>query len=102
MIETEPLVSTLGEDPDLGELVDEYVTALRGRMADIECAAAAGDRQRTEVLAHQMVGSAGMHGFRTIGEAARRLEQVARDGSEEVVAACVQELAALCARARAR
>ena len=98
----EPLVSTLGNDPDLGELVDEYVAALGGRVADIERAAAAGDRRRTEVLAHQMVGSAGMHGFRTIGEAARRVEDTAPEGAPEDVASCIRELAALCARVRAR
>jgi HPt (histidine-containing phosphotransfer) domain-containing protein len=99
---TEPLLSTLGDDPDLGELIDEYVAALAGRMADIEHAAAAGDRRRTEVLAHQIVGSAGMHGFRTLGEAARRVEEAAVEGSEEHLADCVRELAALAARARAR
>ena len=98
----EPLLSTIGDDPDLGTLVDEYVAGLAGRMADIERAVAAGDRPRTEVLAHQIVGSAGMHGFHTIGDAARRVEDVARDGSDEVLAVCVHELAALCARARAR
>ena len=98
----EPLVSTLGNDPDLGELVDEYVAALGSRVADIECAAAAGDRRRTEVLAHQMVGSAGMHGFRAIGEAARRVEDAAPEAAPEVLVDCVRELAALCARARAR
>jgi HPt (histidine-containing phosphotransfer) domain-containing protein len=98
----DPLVSTLGNDPDLGELVDEYVAALGGRVADIERAAAAGDRRRTEVLAHQMVGSAGMHGFRAIGETARRVEDAAPAAEPEVLAACIRELAALCARARAR
>jgi HPt (histidine-containing phosphotransfer) domain-containing protein len=99
---TEPVVSTLGDDPDLAELVDEYVAALAGRMADIERATAAGDRRRTEVLAHQLVGSAGMHGFRPIGELARRVEEAAREGSAEFLATCVAELVALCARARAR
>ena len=98
----EPLVSTLGNDPDLGELVDEYVAALGSRIADIERAAAAGDRRRTEVLAHQIVGSAGMHGFRAIGDAARRVEDAAPEGEPEVIAACVRDLAALCSRARAR
>jgi HPt (histidine-containing phosphotransfer) domain-containing protein len=99
---TEPLVSTLGDDPDLGELVDEYVAALGARMGDIERAAAAGDRRRTEVLAHQLVGSAGMHGFRAIGEVARRVEEAAVSGTDGLLATAVAELAALCVRARAR
>ena len=99
---SEPLVSTLGGDPDLAELVDEYVAALAGRMQDIERALTAGDRKRVEVLAHQIVGSAGMHGFATIGETARRVERVASGGNADVLTESVSELAALCARARAR
>ncbi len=99
---SEPLLSTLGDDPELAELVDEYVAALVGRMQEIERAATTGDRRRIEALAHQMVGSAGMHGFRTIGEAARRVEEAASGGEASLLAACVRELAELCARARAR
>jgi HPt (histidine-containing phosphotransfer) domain-containing protein len=98
----EPLVSTLGNDPDLGELIDEYVAALGSRVADIERAAAAGDRRRIVVLAHQMVGSAGGYGFRAIGEAARRVVEAAPKGAPDLLAERVRELAALCARARAR
>jgi HPt (histidine-containing phosphotransfer) domain-containing protein len=98
----EPIVSTIGDDPDLGALVDEYVAGLAGRIADLRRAVDAGDRARTEVLAHQIVGSAGMHGFHTIGDAARRVEDLARRASDDVLAVCVGELAALCARARAR
>lgn len=99
---SEPLVSTLGDDPDLAELVDEYVAALAGRMQDIERAVAAGDRKRVEVLAHQIVGSAGMHGFAAIGEAARRVEWAASGRDAGVLDESVRELAALCGRARAR
>jgi|RhiMethySRZTD1v2_1073278.scaffolds.fasta_scaffold1640006_2 HPt (histidine-containing phosphotransfer) domain-containing protein len=99
---SEPLVSTLGDDPDLAELIDEYVAALAGRMRDIERAVAAGDSKRVEVLAHQIVGSAGMHGFATIGEAARRVELAAFRGDGDALAEGVRALAALCARARAR
>ena len=99
---SELLVSTLGDDPELAELVDQYVAALSGRMEEIERAVSAGDRRRTEVLAHQIVGSAGMHGFRTIGEAARRVEDAAFGGSDDLLASSVRELAELCARARAR
>ena len=99
---TEPLISTLGDDPDIGPLVDEYVAALAGRVAAIERATAAGDLDRTEMLAHQIVGSAGMHGFHAIGKAALRVEEAAHDGRGELVVTCLRELAALCARARAR
>jgi HPt (histidine-containing phosphotransfer) domain-containing protein len=99
---SEPLVSTLGDDPDLAELVDEYVAALAARMRDIEQAAATGDRRRVEVVAHQLVGSAGMHGFHPIGESARRVEEAAPDATPELLADAIHELAGLCARARAR
>jgi hypothetical protein len=66
---SEPLVSTLGDDPD---------------------------------LADQIVGSAGMHGFQTIGQAARRVEEAAAGGNAELIAATIRELRELSARARAR
>jgi HPt (histidine-containing phosphotransfer) domain-containing protein len=97
-----PLVSTLADDPDLAPLVEEYVAVLGQRIDEIARAAAAGDRHRTEVLAHQMVGGAGSHGFLPISDAARRLEEAAPSASAELVADRVRELAALCARARAR
>ena len=99
---SEPLVSTLGDDPDFAELVDEYVAALAGRIREIEGAVSADDRRRVEVLAHQLVGSAGMHGFHTIGEVARRVEAAASGGGAELLAAAFRDLAGLCARARAR
>lgn len=99
---SQPLISTLGDDPDLAEIVDEYVAALGQRIAAIERAVMAGDRQRTEMLAHQMVGGAGSHGFDPISAAARRLEEAAPEGSAELLGRYVRELAALCGRARAR
>jgi HPt (histidine-containing phosphotransfer) domain-containing protein len=96
------VVSTLGDDPDLGELVDEYVAVLEARIIAIERAAAAGDRRQAEILAHQMVGGAGSLGFAPISEAARRVEELARDGTAPALTAGVGVLAALCRRARAR
>jgi len=99
---SEPLVSTLGDDPDLAEVVDEYVAVLADRIREIQGAATAGDRRRIEFLAHRMVGSAGSHGFDPIGDAARRLEQAASEGNAASLAAAIRDLAELCARARAR
>jgi len=97
-----PLVSRLGDDPDMAELVDEYVAVLADRMQEIRGAVIAEDRRRIEFLAHQIAGSAGSYGFDPIGEAARRVEQAASKGSAVSLFAAVSDLAELCARARAR
>ena len=97
-----PLVSTVGDDPDMADLVDEYVAVLADRMREIRGAVMAEDRRRVEFLAHQIAGSAGSYGFDPIGEAARRVELAAFRGDGDALAEGVRALAALCARARAR
>src|SRR5437899_3398960 len=53
----QPLVSELSRDPELRELLAEFVTTLPARVAAL--AAAAGDLGRMAVLAHQLKGAAG-------------------------------------------
>ena len=96
----EPLVSELGGDPELRELLSEFVATLPARVAAL--AAAAGDLGRMAALAHQLKGAAGSYGFPTITEAVGRLEAMAKNGGgSEDTQACLRELANLCGRASA-
>jgi len=96
----QPLVSALGRDPELRELLAEFVTALPARVAAL--ATAAGDLGRMAALAHQLKGAAGCHGFPAITEAAGRLEAMAKSGGgPEETQSCLRELADLCGRASA-
>jgi CheY-like chemotaxis protein len=98
----QPLVSELGHDPELRELIADFVAALPARLAALEVALAAGDLGCTAVLTHQLKGAAGCHGFPAITEAAGRLEAMVESrGDPEEVQARLRELASLCGRASA-
>ena len=97
-----PLISSLSNNPDMLELVEEFVGALPGRLRAIEEAVAANDLATLTSLAHQLKGAGGGYGFEPIGQAAAALEDSARTAdSVTQLASQVQDLAALCLRAKA-
>jgi signal transduction histidine kinase/DNA-binding NarL/FixJ family response regulator len=96
------LIRSLSNDPDLAELINEFVGGLPTRIEAIKHSCAAKDLSMLAGLAHQIKGAAGGYGFPSITEAAAHLEQIAKAGKgmEEVLAA-VQHIADLCRRAQA-
>lgn len=98
----EPLYSSLGDDPDLGELVEMFVSEMPDRIAAIRASHSSGDRESLRRTAHQLKGAAGSYGFDTItAEAAKLEKRVRENAADEQVLAAVQELVALCQRATA-
>lgn len=99
----EPIYSTLSNDPELGDLVEEFVGSLRERVTALGSAVASGDLAGLTRLAHQLKGSSGGYGFDIIGRAAGALEQAARTATDvQSLNDQVGELIDLCARATAR
>jgi HPt (histidine-containing phosphotransfer) domain-containing protein len=101
--ESDLLVSNLAGDPDLADLLEEFISELPARAGAIEQARAAGDFDTLIRLGHQLKGSAGAYGFPSITEAAANLEHIARRRAslEELIGA-VQSVADLCRRAQPR
>ena len=99
---TSPIVSSLSDDTDMMELVEEFVGNLQHRVQAIEQAVAMNDPSELARLAHQLKGASGGFGFDMIGTMAATLEQSAKavDCVSEV-AAEVAELISLCRRATA-
>ena len=101
-ITADALCSTFGGDPDLHELVDMFVDEMPDRIGSIECFF---ESQRWEELrraAHQLKGAAGSYGFDAITPLAARLETAVRQQEpEEQILHAVNDLGALCRRARA-
>jgi HPt (histidine-containing phosphotransfer) domain-containing protein len=102
----EPLISSYRDDPDMAELVKEFVGELPARMQALE--AAWRERQLTHLtrMAHQLKGSCAGYGFPTIGTAAASLEGKLRElgatADEHRLALLASEFRALvdlCARA---
>lgn len=97
-----PIVSELGKDPEMLELVEEFVRALPKKAADLYEMLRQGDLDTLTRLAHQLKGSAGGYGFPMITEAARQLEQCAKDaGDPGILEQRIREIADLCHRATA-
>lgn len=97
-----PIYSTMSDDPDMADLLVEFVGNLSARVQAIENAVAASDLAELTRLAHQLKGAGGGYGFDVLGTSAASLEQASKAaGSVQEVTAGVAELVALCRRATA-
>jgi HPt (histidine-containing phosphotransfer) domain-containing protein len=98
---TRPIYSSHADDPDLSEIVEMFVAELPERVATLlQCL----ERQQWESLrraAHQLKGAGGSYGFAPITTYAARLEQLTSNAApEEQIRKAVDELVAICHRAR--
>jgi HPt (histidine-containing phosphotransfer) domain-containing protein len=96
-----PLYSTIANDPDLGELVDLFVSELPERVGNLQSALDRGDSEELGRYAHQLKGAAGSYGFGQLTPALKRLELLGREqATEEALRAALEEVKDLCARVR--
>lgn len=96
------LVSELESDLDLRDLVELFVQELPKRVAALRAALEQHDYLTMARLSHQLKGSAGGYGFPQITDAAKVLESIVKSrGSEADMLASLNQLADLCAKARA-
>ncbi len=99
---TTAIYSCFGDDPVLGELVEQYVSEMPDRIATLEEAFASGDLEAVRRTAHQMKGAAGSYGFDVITDYARTLEFAAKEGQDlEAVERSLRNLISLCRCVRA-
>jgi HPt (histidine-containing phosphotransfer) domain-containing protein len=96
-----PLVSCL-RDPDMKDIVEQYVIELPTRAAALRQAVDGEDLAKVRVLAHQLKGSAGGYGFPEITAAAAALErEVKGEAPGPLLRDNLERIASLCSRARA-
>jgi len=94
--------SSLGADPDLGELVCLFVNELPERLTTLQRLFDEGNRDELCRAAHQIRGAAGSYGFHAVTPYASRLELALRtDRSEEQVKEELDSLIELCRTVRA-
>lgn len=74
-----PIRSPLADDPDMVEVLREYVVSLETRVRDLEALLAGGDYPAAQRLAHQTKGAGGMYGYAQLSEAAGFLEDAIRE-----------------------
>ena len=101
-LDASPIVSSLSDDPEMMELIEEFVGNLQHRVQAIEQAVAMNSPSELARLAHQLKGASGGFGFDMIGTMAATLEQSAKAADcVSEVAAEVGELISMCRRATA-
>jgi CheY-like chemotaxis protein/HPt (histidine-containing phosphotransfer) domain-containing protein len=97
----EPLVSELADDPDLADLLTEFVDGLTARVTALERACGVDDRTALNQLAHQLRGAAGGYGFPRLSELAGELERSSDSAERQELGELVQQVGEVCRRAQA-
>ena len=94
--------STLGSDPDLGELVEMFVDEMPNRVATLKQHGGNTDWEELRRSAHQIKGAAGSYGFGQVTPFAAKLEEsCAEVRNEEAILQNLDALVSLCERLRA-
>lgn len=82
-----PIYSTLAAEPDLLELVEDYVGMMPERIAALVRALENNDFAQLEVLSHQLKGSLGSYGFDSLTPLAAEFEHKVktREAEDEIL-----------------
>lgn len=102
-----PLKSEFAGDPDMAELVEEFVTQLPERVNDVVNAFTGRRGTDLKRLAHQLKGAGGGYGFPTITDAAGKVESglskigTADEAAIKAVETEIRALVDICLRAAA-
>jgi len=91
------IASTFRGDPELLAILAAFVAALPRRLDQMRQAAATGQWDNVQRLAHQMKGVGGSYGYPCLSDAARDLESAARTSDAASVMIALAELERLCA-----
>lgn len=98
----EPLYSSFGVDPDLGEIVELFVEEMPSRIQTLVEQYNSEDWEGLQRTAHQLKGAAGSYGFDGISPVAARLERFLDAAEpEQDIRDAVEQLIDMCSRARA-
>ncbi len=93
----EAIVSELIDDPDLGDIIGDFVDGLSGRLEEMRQSSANNDHERLQRLSHQLKGAGGSYGYPMLTDAARTLEDAAKTGDIEAENLAMSKLAGLTA-----
>ncbi|MFG0305552.1 MAG: Hpt domain-containing protein [Phycisphaerales bacterium JB040] len=95
----QPLLSCYADDPEMGELISEFLESLPGRVRALRGGLEQRDVKRLTRIAHQLKGASAGYGFAPIGESAAHLEDTLRAfGQRDLsgVSALIEDLIGLC------
>ena len=102
ILNAEALYSSLGDDPDLGELVEMFVVEMPDRISTLITSFETANWSELQRAAHQMKGASGSYGFDQLTEFAARVENsVKGKAAETEVKEALDELVLVCGKLRA-
>ena len=87
--------SEFADDPDLADIIDEFVAGLAGTLDAMEDASANNDHEGLQRLAHQLKGTGGGYGYPQLTDAAKALETAAKAADPEAARLALNRLAQL-------
>jgi len=94
--------SSLGDDPNLAEIVTRFVEEIPARLREMNSQFIRADWDHLSSLAHQIKGAAGSYGFMQVTPFAARLEESLHGGTPVgAIRAALEDLTAACRRMRA-
>jgi len=98
----EKIVSDLlADDPDMYDLVQEFVDGLGGRIGEFKQAYEQSDWDQLATLAHQLKGAGGSYGYPDLSSLGATMEQAFRAHSADQFAVWLDQLDHLIQAARA-
>lgn len=93
--------SRLADDPDIGEIIQEFVDEMPSRIESLTEAFNLRDWTTVRKLAHQLKGAGGGYGFDELTSYAKGLENAVHNClPEDSIAACFHALIDYCQRVR--
>lgn len=96
------IVSTYSNDPEIHEIVVDFVNEMPKRIQQANNAFVRGDTLRLLFWAHEMKGTAGGYGFLQISQSAQQLEEAIHNKQEaEVISKALLAIIDLCGRCSA-
>ena len=99
---TEPLVSQLlAEDEGLRDIVEEFVSGLTERMAELRAAHEKLDWELLRTLAHRLKGAGGSYGYPDLSELGMRMEDNFKAQRADDFVAWIKQFESLTAAASA-
>jgi len=87
--------SDLADDPDMADLIDEFVAGLPAQMAALRETFANNHLEKTRRLAHQLKGAGGSYGYPSVTDAAKTLENAVKVGDVEAASLALGRLSKL-------
>ena len=92
----EPIQSEFADDPDLAEIIDQFVTGLAEQLKAMREALANNHHEEVQRLAHRLKGAGGSYGYPLLTEVSKTLEDAAKAQDVEWAGVAISELAKLC------